>query len=93
MPESPNDGWKQFGGQHGVALGGEMHAVRLEIFSADAISHYRDDPYASTAKLRNDRRKLRLLVSLPQSPRIERAAYRAKRHNSGPVRNGLSKPT
>jgi hypothetical protein len=70
-----------------------MHAVRLKIFSADAISRHRNDPYASTAKLRYDRRKLRLLVSLPQSPRIERAAYRAKKHNSGPVRNGLSKPT
>jgi len=40
-----------------------MNAVRLQIFSADAVSRYRNDLYASAAKLRNNRRKLRLLVS------------------------------
>jgi len=56
-----------------------MNSVRLQIFSANAFSRYRNDLDASAAKPRNDRRKLGLLVSLAQPPGIECATYRAKK--------------
>jgi hypothetical protein len=70
-----------------------MNIVRLQIFSANAVSRYRNELDASAAKPRDDQRKLGLLVSLAQPPGIECATYRAKKYNSGPIRNGLIQST
>jgi len=70
-----------------------MNTIRLQIFLADAVSRYRNDLDASAAKPRNNRGKLRLLVSLTQPAGIECATYRAKEENSRSIRNGLIEPT
>lgn len=88
-----NHRWKQSGRQDRVSFRCQMDAIRLQIFSANATARDWNDFDASAAQPRNDGRKLRFLISLTQSARIERAADRAEQHNSGAAEHGLIEPS